>query len=300
MLRISRRVVRLALFAGVLLTLFVSAGLLWLCNMQAQMLARPGRSHAQSTPESFGILNWREVHFQSEDNLQLSGWYVPPAETSAAVLFVNGHGGNREQYWQAAQIMAEGGYGLLLFDLRNCGTSEGSVTSMGYWEALDVQAAFAFLNNQPEIRQIVIYGVSMGGAAAVRAATQLPEARALIVESSYASLVHVVGDGVRARTGLPAFPFAEIIVWLTGRESNANLFDVNSEVAITQVRVPVLIMHGIQDDVIPVAHGERLYATANEPKELWLVPNAGHGGLTHVDPEGFAAHVLPFLERALG
>ncbi len=299
----KRRFLNLSLFAATLLFLVVSATLLWLCYQQAQSLAYPISIPAQYTPTHFGISNWREVSFQAEDGIQLNGWFIPPTdERGAAVLFVHGIGGNREQVSLQAQLLAANGYGMLLFDLRDCGTSSGNVTSMGYWEALDVQGAFAFLAAQPEVnpQRIGIYGASMGGAAAVRAMTRLPEARALIIESSYSSLVSVIGDGVRAQTGLPPFPFADIIVWLMGPEAGANLFDVNPEADITQIHQPVLIMHGTEDDTIPVAHAERLYAAANEPKELWLVPNAGHGGLIYIDPQGFAARVLPFLERAPG
>jgi uncharacterized protein len=301
--RISRRVVRLGLFAVTLLTVLVSATLFWLCYQQAQSLAYPISLPAQYTPADFGMPTWRAVSFEADDGVRLGGWFVPPSDArGAAVLFVHGIGGNREQTILQARLLAQNGYGALLFDLRACGTSEGAVASMGYWESLDVQAAFTFLAAQSEVnpQRIAIYGASMGGAAAVRAMTQLPDARALIVESTFASLVSVVGDGVRIRTGLPASPFAELIVWLTGRAADANLFTVNSEADIAQIHVPLLVMHGAADMLIPVAHGERLYAAANEPKELWVVPNAGHGGLIYVDPTGFAAHVLPFLAQALG
>jgi dipeptidyl aminopeptidase/acylaminoacyl peptidase len=298
----KRKIFKLTLFAGSLVFLLVSAVLLWLCYRQAQNLAYPISLVAPNTPAQFGFPDWRDVSFQSEDGIQLSGWFIPPPNANGAtVLFVHGIGGNRQLSMREAQLLYANGYGMLLFDLRDCGTSGGEVASMGYWEALDVQAAFAFLTAQPEVNpeRIVLYGSSMGGATAIRAMRQLPNARGLIIESAYASVVDVVGDGVRRQTGLPAFPFAQIITWLAGRESNANLFEMTPETDIAQIHVPVLIMHGTIDAMIPHAHGERLYAAANEPKEFWLVEGAGHGGLIYTDPQGFAAHVLPFLERVL-
>jgi uncharacterized protein len=299
----KRKIFKLTLFSVSLVFLLVSAFLGWLCYRQSQNLAYPISLIAPHTPTDFGFPNWRDVVFQSEDGIQLSGWFIPPPNANgAAVLFVHGIGGNRELSMREAQLLYANGYGMLLFDLRACGTSSGEIASMGYWEALDVEAAFAFLASQPEVNpdQIVVYGSSMGGATAIRALPQIPTARGLIVESSYASMLDLMGDGVRRQTGLPSFPFAQLITWLTGRESGANLFEMNPETDIAQIHVPVLIMHGTIDGTIPVAHGERLYAAANEPKELWLVEGAGHGGLIYTDPQGFAAHVLPFLEGVLG
>jgi uncharacterized protein len=300
---IKRKIIKLTLFAGGLVFLLVGAVLVWLCYRQSQNLAYPISLVAPHTPTDFGITDWRDVTFQSEDGIQLSGWFVPPPNTNGAVvLFVHGIGGNRELSMRESQLLYANGYGMLLFDLRACGTSGGQTASMGYWEALDVEAAFAFLAAQPEVNpdQIVVYGSSMGSATAIRAMVQIPSARGLIVESSFSSDVDVVGDGIHAQTGLPSFPFAQLITWLTGRESGANLFEMNPETDIAQIHVPVLIMHGTIDGTIPVAHGQRLYAAANEPKELWLVEGAGHGGLIYADPQGFSDHVLPFLEQVLG
>ncbi|MFN8374207.1 MAG: alpha/beta fold hydrolase [Anaerolineae bacterium] len=294
----SRRIFKLVRFAVVLFVLMVSAVLLWMCHMQAQVLAHPAHSRPENTPDAVGITNWQTVSFSAEDGTLLSAWYIPPDANGAALIYVHGIGGNRGAL-RELQLFARQGYGVLALDLRNCGDSAGSATSMGYFEALDVQAAYAFLAGQQGVQRIAVYGVSMGGATAVRAMSQLPDAAALIIESSYASVLDVVGDGVRARTGLPAFPFAQIILWLTGRESGADLFDVNSERDIAQIHVPVLIMHGTADDTVPVSHGQRLYAAANEPKQLWLVEGAGHGGLLYADPQGYAAQVLPFLAAAL-
>ncbi|NWF70565.1 MAG: alpha/beta fold hydrolase [Chloroflexi bacterium] len=298
---VFRRGLRLGAFAIVTLTLAVSATLVFLCYSQAQIFAHPPRAAATVTPAAAGIDLWRDVNFAAADGVELRAWYLPPSMSpGAALVYVHGHGGNRAALAEM-RFFADQGYGLLMLDLRNSGSSGGAATSLGYWEALDVEAAFAFLAAQPEVdaERIALYGVSMGGAAVIRAAADLPNVRALIVEATYVNMLDVVGDGVQRRTGLPPWPFANIILWLAGRESGADLFAVDSEAALASITVPILIMHGTNDETVSVAHAERLYAAANEPKQLWLLEVAGHGGLIFSDPAGYAARVTAFLDAYL-
>lgn len=297
------RIRNLVLFAIVSLTLSVSAVLLFLCYQQARALiftrAVPLAAYAQ-TPADSGISSYRDVTFTTPDGLALQGWFIPPPSGGATILFVHGHGGGRNQFINQTRLLSDEGYGMLLFDLRNSGTSDGTVTSMGYYETDDVLTAFAWLKAQPEVDAIVLYGGSMGGATAIRAMARLPEARALIVDTAYTSLRDVVGDGVTLRTDFPASPFAEIIVLMAGNMADADLFAVRPIDDIARVAPrPLLIMHGTHDEVIPFAHAQRLYDAAGEPKTLYVIENGIHGDSYQRDPERYWETVLPFLQTAL-
>jgi uncharacterized protein len=295
-----RRLRNLTLFAVVALLLAVSGTLLYLCYTQALLLAYPVRAGGAQAADP-GV-NGQAVSFTNEDGLRLDGWYAPPDEDGAALVLVHGHAAERGQYRQEIAALTARGYGVLVFDLRNHGTSEGEVTSMGYYEIGDVRAAFDFLAAQPEVNpeRIALYGHSMGAATAVRSMARIPQARALLITAGFADFADLARDGVRIRTGLPGTPFAEIIVWMTGRMAGADLFTLNPEEDIAQIAPrPVMIVHGDLDVVVPVTHGERLYAAAGEPKTLHIIPGAGHAYLLASDPDFFAGEVLPFLDEHL-
>lgn len=297
-----KRLLKLTTFALTLITIAGCAFVVWLCHQQALIFAYPPRQIAQNTPGDFEISDWRNVQFATRDELTLQGWYIPPDEGSSSILFVHGHGGNRAQLLAVAAWLRSEGYGALLFDLRNHGTSEGDVTSMGLLETEDVLAAFHFLQSQAEVdpERIGIYGVSMGAAAAIRAFSQLPQVQALIVESTYADITGVIAEGITTRTGLPGFPFAPVITWMTGNLAEASLFNLHLTDAVAQIAPrPLLILHGTADPLIPVTQAQVLYEAAGDPKEIHIVQDGVHGGLRAVNPESYDQHVLNFIRRYL-
>lgn len=290
----------LLLFAAVLLTCAVTGTLLSLCYQQADQFVNPISLPAAGSPADWGAALWHDAAFTSADGVTLRGWYIPPTRGDAALLFVHGHGGNRGQFSDVIPLYLRQGYGALVFDLRNNGTSGGHVTTMGLLESEDVLAAYAYLAAQPEVRRIALYGASMGGATALRAMARLPDARALFVDTAYTSLLDVTADGVRTRTGLPSFPFAEIIVAMSSAMSGANLFDLRPlDDAARIAPRPLMIMHGTADATIPAAHAQALYDAAGEPRYLYLVPGGGHGGQYWRDPAEYERRVLGFFARYL-
>lgn len=284
---------RLGCFGLLALIVALSGVGLYLCIQQAYTFTNPYRIPASGTPDDLGIRNWRDVSFMTEDGVTLYGWLIPPTGAGGAViLFCPGHGGNREQINYALPLLISEGYGVLTFDWRP------NPQTMGLRETDDVRAAYAFLETQPDVQQVVIWGASMGGATAIRAMARLPDADALIVDAAYTSLYDVTADGVTRRTGLPAFPFAPLIIGFTDLYANADVSQVRPIDDIGQIAPrPILLMHGTADPVIPVEHAQRLYDAAGEPKELYLVPNGGHGGIYAMDYAEWQRRVIGFLQR---
>jgi dipeptidyl aminopeptidase/acylaminoacyl peptidase len=291
------------LFLFGLTALLASLGVLGirLAHQRAMWLVHPGRSTSHRTPEDVGIAQWREVDFQSADGLSLSAWIVPP-QNGATVILVHGHGGNRAQLLDDAAILVENGYGALLIDLRNSGGSEDGLTTMGYLEILDVGGALAFLSAQPENdpQRIGLLGHSMGGATAILAAAQYPEIKAVIAESSFTSVEDNISDSLQALTGLPPFPFAPLVVWFGEREAGLDISQVSPLDRIGAISPrAVLIVHGELDELIPARNAHQLFAAAGEPKELYVIPNAGHGGLPQAQPEEYRKRVVGFFDQYL-
>jgi fermentation-respiration switch protein FrsA (DUF1100 family) len=162
----------------------------------------------------------------------------------------------------------------------------------------DVKTAFAYLISQPEVdpENIVLFGHSMGGAAAILAMAQLPQVRALIVDTSYTSLIDVTNDGVGNIIGRP-LGLGDLIMGMTNVFMGENMYAVRPiDVIDTIAARPFFIMHGTADSTIPFTHSVALYEKAQEPKSLWLVDGGSHGNLYAIARDEYRVRVLNFLQ----
>ena len=245
----------IALFLGCVA--FV-VGLRWL---ESLMTFRPDRMTAAErklTPE--GAEN---VWFNSADGTRLNGWFFE-SQTGpeiATIIFFHGNGGNIRNVSWLAQRFAKQGFDVLLFDYRGYGASDGVAAAESELYA-DGDAAVAFVINQKHTRpeRIVLYGHSLGTAIVADVASR-GNFGAVVLESGFSSASSV------ATAALPWLPH---FLHFLGK----NRFE--SARKLTSVKSPILIAHGDPDRTIPTAEARLLYASANEPKQLLIIPGAGH------------------------
>jgi fermentation-respiration switch protein FrsA (DUF1100 family) len=283
------------LFALLGLTLAgLAVGLSW---WQVDRFLHPTRLLPAESPQARGLA-YRDVAFITSDGLTLRGWYLP-SQTGAAIIVGHGFGGQRAL--EPAALLARHGYGVLAFDWRAHGASEGDLGTFGYHEVRDVAGALEWLQAQPEVdpERIGILGESMGAVAAIRAAARLPALRAVVAVAPYPTAQEALRNIWRG-TGLPAFPFVPlqraIGQWRTGLDLDA-LRPVDDIAAISPR--PVLILAGGQDPVTGPNAGTRLYAAAREPKQLWLEPELGHLSFLKTYPTEYEHRVVGFFDEAL-
>lgn len=295
-----RRIVTVSL----LLLIAIAVGVLWITHDRALKLIHPRRTLPEQTPDDYALANWETIHFPARDGLELTGWFVPPPNDSdgATLIFVHGYGGNRSGLLPQAALLAEQGYGALLMDLRNHGDSAGDRTTFGWLEVRDVQGALDYLLVRPEVNasRIGVIGESLGASTAIRAAALEPDLRAVVAQAAFSSLEDNVAEGVQRLTGLPAFPFAPLILYFAEQEAGGRIGLVRpvEEIGAIAPR-PILLMHGTRDPLIDASNSRRLYEAAGEPRELVLFDGAAHGRLMRADPALFEQAVVPFLEAAL-
>ena len=294
----------LSLFGFSLLILASIILCLQLAHTRAMGLVHPQRTNSSETPADYGLSNWEVVSLQTSDGINLVSWYLPAVGEAnrAALIGIHGLGSDKGGMLSQAVLFAREGYGVLLLDLRNHGESGGELTTLGYAEVEDVRSALAYLQLRPEIDsdRVGVFGHSMGAIVALRSAARTPELQAVIAESAVTSLVDNISQGVRKLTGLPPFPFAPLVVWFGEREAGVEIDQVRPIDDVLQIHPrPLLFVHGEQDDLVLVENSLRLYEAALEPKELYIIPNAGHGGLYEADPEKFERITLTFLRQHL-
>lgn len=193
------------------------------------------------------------------------------------ILYSHGNAGNITYNLGNLKFLDQTSYSYLMYDYPGYGKSEGSPSEENVYGS--GQTAYDFLIKEKKYRpdQIILHGQSMGGAVSIELATKNP-VRSVVVESSLTSTHDA------ARKLFSFFP--------------AKLFITNKYVNIEKVKqldVPILFIHGKQDNIFPYEFSEKLYAAANEPKYLILIPTIGHNELI---PEPYLTQILEFIKTS--
>jgi fermentation-respiration switch protein FrsA (DUF1100 family) len=218
-------------------------------------------------------LKYEDVHFSNQqDATQLHGWFLPAqGDVKGTILFLHGNAENISTHIGSVYWLPAEGYNVFLFDYRGYGQSQGHATIPG--AISDTTSALHWLQTNPRIDadKIVVLGQSLGGALATYAlgtAEYADKIKGLIIDSTFSSYQRI------AREKFAAFwltwPFQYPLAW-----SVESGYDPISRIANFSP-TPVLIIHSRHDQIIPLAHAERLFAAAGSPKDLWIAPKGGH------------------------
>lgn len=236
-------------------------------------------------------IEYRAVDLITEDGIRLSAWYTPP-QNGAVILLAHGYGNKRPEWVYA--LLAKKKYGILAWDARAHGESEGNISTIGYLEVLDVKAALEYVQAQSGVEHIGAWGGSMGGATIIRAAAQFPQIEAVFIDSSFTSLE----DEFNYLVPYPIInPVAEFIITTGTGVRLANISPLN-DIARISPR-PVYIVQGMADVVAPPDSGEKLYNAAGEPRFLWEQENVPHLSMYLDNPRRYQRRLLDFFDEWL-
>jgi len=277
----------------ILLAFAVVAVLFWITGCMERMFYQPtvGPTPAPMHPPGVEV-----VRFQSRDDTELVGWFIP-AQTappdggkSPTILHVHGNAGNIESHVWFTEFLPAHGFNVFLFDYRGYGESQGTASKRGPLIE-DTHAALDGMLARPDVdpKRIGMYGQSLGGAIGINVMADRPEIRAAVLESAFSSwreeAANVVGGeppGIIGRT------LAWVMIPDTHRPTDA----------IARVNRPVLLLHGDADSLIPVSHSRRLKAASNGHATLIEYPGGDHNTLRDSHPEMEQA-VLEFFRKHL-
>ena len=236
-------------------------------------------------------IDYRAVDLITEDGIRLSAWYTPP-QNGAVILLAHGYGNKRPEWVYA--LLAKKKYGILAWDARAHGESEGNISTIGYLEVLDVKAALEYVQAQSGVEHIGAWGGSMGGATIIRAAAQFPQIEAVFIDSSFTSLE----DEFNYLVPYPVInPVAEFII-TTGTGVRLDNISPLNDIARISPR-PVYIVQGMADVVAPPDSGEKLYNAAGEPRFLWEQENVPHLSMYLDNPRRYQRRLLDFFDEWL-
>ena len=298
----SGRLRRRVLWALLALIVVAAGIILGISGYAASSLTQFERVPIESYPADFG-LEYMDVSFPSRDGLILRGWWLEAGDDNPVIVVVHGSEGNRahpaERMLGITKDLVSHGYNILMFDMRGHGESEGEHISAGYYERNDVLGAIDYIKQRDTETKIGVLGFSMGAATSLMAVAESEEIDAVVADCAYADIVSIIESEFSKRSSLPKF-FIPIILFITRNIYDVDFTAIIPEEAVREISVPVFIIHGEQDDMVPVQHAYRLKEASQNPEsKLWIVPEAQHGNSYLVGPTEYREQVTSFFDEAL-
>lgn len=229
-------------------------------------------------PKDIG-LDFENVYFQSQDGLKLSGWFIPANNARYTVIFTHGNAGNISHRVEKLKFFNSLGCNVFIFDYRGYGRSQGRPSEKGLY--IDTKSAYDYLLSRTIIPEKLIgYGESLGGTFIIALALR-NKMRALIVDSAFTSAADMVKHLYHF---LPAWFFASRLDSLS---------------KIKLINIPKLIIHSLNDEIVPYKLGQKLYNAAGQPKEFLQI-HGGHNSCFFESESILREKIADFLKRISG
>ena len=256
------------------------------------------------SPSQLGLA-FDDLRFTAADEeSQLSAWFIPAQEPVGTIIYLHGVGDNKMSGLLLAKVFHDAHFHVLLYDARAHGESGGRYCTYGFHEKYDVREAVDLIRKIGQEKKLVIgniglFGTSMGAAVALQAAAVEPRIRSVVSEASYATLRQITVDYQKRLMRLPwhflrniAMKRSEIIAGFKHRM-------VSPLAAVSNIHVPILFIHGIEDRFIRYQYTQELFIAANDPKELWFVAGAHHSDVHDTGGKEYEERLVRFFRRTL-
>jgi pimeloyl-ACP methyl ester carboxylesterase len=225
----------------------------------------------------------QDIDLKTSDNIRLHGWWISPSDDHPAgpvLLWCPGNAGNISHRLEHLRPLVREGITVMIFDYRGYGRSGGHPSEQGLYA--DAEAALEYALKQRGVvpERVVAYGQSLGSAVAAHLASRHPKLAGLILETPFPSVK------AAARLLYSGMPVDGLL---------RAKFDTAS--SLEQVRVPVLVMHGDRDTILPLSLGEAVYEAAHAPKEWFLIRGADHNDTFIAGGEAYYQALIAFIRR---
>ncbi|NNL07465.1 MAG: alpha/beta fold hydrolase [Gammaproteobacteria bacterium] len=217
-------------------------------------------------PSDWG-LSYEDVTFSTEDSVSLHGWFLPVSGAEQVLLFFHGNAGNISHRRESIEIFQRLGLSVFIIDYRGYGNSDGTPDEEGLYR--DARAAWRYLTEEKSVdpENVIIFGRSIGGAVAANLAADV-HARGLILESTMSSAREFAREVFRILSRLVVIRY-----------------DFNTVQNIQQINYPVLVLHSPDDEIMPFHLGEKVYRSANQPKQFVRMRGDHNNGFYLSQPE---------------
>jgi fermentation-respiration switch protein FrsA (DUF1100 family) len=238
--------------------------------MQSHLIYVPAQQ--LKAPTAYGLTGFSIVSVKTQDGLTLKAWYHPAKPHKPTLFFLHGNAGHIGDRAHIVQPYIKEGFGIFLFEYRGYGDNPGYPSETN--NVADAEIALQNLRRHNAC--VIVYGESLGTGVAVALAAQNKVA-ALILESPFSRLSDVAKKH---------YPFLPVDIILREQYDSID--------SIANIHAPVLLMHGAQDQLVPVTESEKLYQAALPPKSLMIAPDKAHSNL---DPMWMKNVATDFLRK---
>jgi fermentation-respiration switch protein FrsA (DUF1100 family) len=267
-------------FAAFRLPLLLAPLALLGCRFEDRFIFHPSREIVR-TPLDAG-LQFQDHYFTTADGVRLNGWFIPYPGARATLIWFHGNAGNISHRVENIRLLHDRvKINVFIFDYRGYGRSSGSASEEGTYR--DGVAALTFLHQQLGVSadRLIIFGRSLGAAVAAEMALRFT-CRGLILETPFASILDM------AKSVMPLLPIGAIL---------QTRYDVVEKVA--RIKVPLLVLHGDRDDVVPYEQGKQVFAAAPNPKEFYTIGGANHNDTYLVGGANYFTRLDSFIDGVL-
>jgi len=249
------------------------------------------QSHLVRTPAQLDLV-YEDIYFNTIDNVRLHGWWLPAQiKAQATIVFLHGNAENISTHIGNVLWLPPVGFNVFLFDYRGYGLSEGQTDVDGLHR--DVEAALATVKQRLNVSShLIVLGQSLGASLAITSLAKSAHremVRAIIIDSSFTRYRQL------AQEKLASFWLTWALQWPLSLTINDTYQPIKDIAHLNPI--PLLIIHGTADQVVPVHHAKQLYAAAKEPKQLWLVPNGKH--IQSLERVEIRQRLLDYLRKVL-
>lgn len=236
-----------------------------------------------------------DVWFQSKDGTKLHGWFLKAqGEPKATIVHFHGNAQNISTHTSYVSWLPRHGYNVLVFDYRGYGQSEGKPGREGVYQ--DSLAAVRYAQSRSDVdkNKLILFGQSLGGAQAVGVAGsgEFPQLRAVIEESGFSSYSRI------GREKMLDIPLLGYVLWVFSPVLVTGAHNPDGVVGKI-APIPLLVIHGRQDPVVPYHHANILFEKAGNPKLQWTVEQGGHTDTFSRFGRNAQPRLLKFLDYAL-
>jgi uncharacterized protein len=250
------------------------------------------------TPASYGLV-YSSVRIPSPEGFTLAAWYIP-SHNGGAVVMLHGYGANRLEMMDRAAVLGKQGFGVLLYDLRGHGESGGSMRALGWPDTRDLQAVINFLQLQTGIDRFRIgaFGFSIGGQVVVRTAAEDSRIRAILVDDPAYTRVEDIPPMASWQENFETRVVTPLDLHLISRRTGIEMKTGTVEAIAKLSPRPLFLISSGQSEMSRILENH-FFSQAGEPKEIWVIPEAGHGGTFAARPEEYADRIIRFFSQWL-
>lgn len=267
---------------------------------EAQILVDENKKRlAADTDEWLETAQKETAEICSTDGLILKAdIFMNETKTDRWAVVVHGYTSSRTSMYNFAHMYAEHGYNVLVPDMRAHGESEGNYIGMGWRDRYDLLGWTDLIRSRNANAEIVLHGVSMGGAAVMMTTgEQLPaNVRAVVEDCGYTSVWDIFCDELEYLFGLPEFPLLYTASAISKLRAGYSFTEASAIEQIKISEVPILFIHGSKDNFVKTEMIYELYDACPTEKDMMIVEEAGHGQAFYYEPDAYEEKVFGFIE----